>query len=611
MATAFLRRTPHGLLTLALLAVAACAHAPSRPRDSSPPIPVAVAAPAASTAATSSSTPEPFASTAAPDAAAALPDASTAATIGSTPAPLASTAAPDSTVAPVASTAAPDASLVAPGASPAKEPTAAGSPAPAPAVAAADGPTQLAGLAPNQYGDLFDRMRAGFKLEDGAGQRAVDQQLRWYASNPDYLQRAFGRADLYLYQIVTELERRGMPLELALLPVVESAFEPYAYSRARASGLWQFIPGTGSRFGLKQDWWYDGRRDIVESTRAALDYLQHLHDEFDGDWLLAVAAYNCGEAMVERAVDMNRAAHRPVNFWELWLPGETRAYVPKLLAMKRLVRDPETYGLEFSPIPNSPYFARVATHGQVNLKLAAEIAGISPEELYELNPAFHRWATDPAGPHYLLLPLDAADVFSENLEQLSPDQRLGVAHYSVRRGDSVASVARTFHTSVNVIRELNDLTGGLSVGDDLRVPSAVTELPAKVMLAAARVDGHGRSLRRAHVQVVRRGESLWTIARRNGMNVNTLASLNGMHPGDKLRAGQHIRLTSGSSGGSGRSGGHHRRLFYTVREGDTVTQIARLFQCSVPQLLAWNGLHSGSRLHAGQKLRIRLHTRHS
>lgn len=500
-----------------------------------------------------------------------------------------------------ASAAAPDTSAAMP------ETTPAASSAPAPALA---GPTQLVGLAPEQYGDLFDRMRAGFKLEDGEDRRAVDQQLRWYASNPDYLQRAFGRADLYLYQIVTELERRGMPLELALLPVVESAFEPYAYSRARASGLWQFIPGTGSRFGLKQDWWYDGRRDIVESTRAALDYLQHLHDEFDGDWLLAVAAYNCGEAMVERAVDMNRAAHRPVTFWELWLPGETRAYVPKLLAMKRLVRDPEVYGLEFSPIPNSPYFTRVATRSQLNLKLAAEIAGISPEELYELNPAFHRWATDPAGPDYLLLPVDAADVFAENLEQLSADQRLGVTHYSVRRGDSIASVARKFHTSVNVIRELNDLpSGGLAVGDDLRVPSAVPELPAKVMLAAARVDGRGRSVRRAHVQVVRRGESLWTIARRNGMNVNTLASLNGMHAGDALRAGQRIRLTSGSSGGSGRAGSH-RRMFYTVREGDTVTQIARLFQCSVPQLLAWNGLSSGSRLHAGQKLRIRLHTRH-
>jgi membrane-bound lytic murein transglycosylase D len=522
------------------------------------------------------------------------------------PAPIAPTDLPDA----VSAAAAPQAAM--PEQAAAVDASVSGLPsAPASAAAAAEQPTQVAGLLPAQYGDLFDRMRAGFKLEDGTDQRAVDQQLRWYASNPDYLQRAFGRADLYLYQIVTELERRGMPLELALLPVVESAFEPYAYSRARASGLWQFIPGTGSRFGLKQDWWYDGRRDIVESTRAALDYLQYLHDEFNGDWLLAIAAYNCGEALVERAVSMNRAAGRPVDFWDVWLPGETRAYVPKLLAMKRLVRDPETYGLEFSPIPNLPYFVRVATHGQINLKIAAEIAGVSPEELYELNPAFHRWATDPAGPHYLLLPVDAADVFTENVDQLSADQRLGVAHYAVRRGDSVASVARNFHTSVNVIRELNDLlTGGLTVGDDLRVPSAVPELPAKVMLAAARVDGRGRSLRRAHVQVVRRGDSLWTIARRNGMNVNTLASLNGMHPGDKLRAGQRIRLTSGSSGGSGRAGGH-RRMFYTVREGDTVTQIARLFQCSVPQLLAWNGLSSSSRLHAGQKLRIHLHTRHS
>jgi len=363
-------------------------------------------------------------------------------------------------------------------------------PAAVTAAASTPAPMQLAGLAPAQYADLFDRIRAGFRLEDPADSRAVDRELQWYASNPDYLQRAFGRADLYLYHIVTELERRGMPLELALLPVVESAFEPYAYSRARASGLWQFIPDTGSKYGLKQDWWYDGRRDIVESTRAALDYLASLHAEFDGDWLLAIAAYNCGEAMVERAVEANHAAGRPVSFWELWLPRETRAYVPKLLAMKRLVLDPEGYGLAFSPIPNQPYFVREPTDGQINLKLAAQIAGISPEELYELNPAFHRWATDPGGPYFLLLPVDAADVFGQNITQLSADQRLGVAHYSVKRGDSVASVARQFDTTVSVIRELNDMpTRGLSVGDDLRIPSAVTDLPAKVMLAAARVDG--------------------------------------------------------------------------------------------------------------------------
>jgi membrane-bound lytic murein transglycosylase D len=488
--------------------------------------------------------------------------------------------------------------------------------APEPSAAAADPaaltapagtPTQVAGLTPTQYGDLFDRMRAGFKLDDGLNHRAVDDQLRWYASNPEYLQRAFGRADLYLYYIVAELERRNMPLEIALLPVVESAFEPYAYSPASAAGLWQFIPGTGSRFGLKQDWWYDGRRDIVESTRAALDYLQYLHDEFNGDWLLAIAAYNCGEAMVERAAAANRAAGRSVDFWSLWLPGETRAYVPKLLAMKRLVSDPETYGIAFSPIPNQPYFARVPTDGQINMKLAAEIAGISPEELYELNPAFHRFATDPSGPFFLLLPVEAADVFSENVVQLTEEQRLGLTRYTVRRGDSVVSVAKRFNTTASVIREMNGLPQGpLTVGEDVRVPSAVTDLPAKVMLAAAQVDGgHGRARTRAHVQVVRRGDSLWTIARRHGMSVDTLALMNGMHPDDALRAGQRIKLSQGSSAPH-----KVRHMTYTVREGDTVAQIARLFQCSVPQLLAWNGLSSKSHIHTGQKLHIHLGTRH-
>jgi membrane-bound lytic murein transglycosylase D len=573
LATAVFKTTPNALLALTLTALAACAHAPQRAQPATPPVvssalgtfPIAVSGldPSAATAPAA-------AATAAPAIATPLPSA-----------------------APVTDAAA-------------SEPVAAAPDAAAPPVP--EGPTQVAGLTPAQYGDLFDRMRTGFRLEDGADRHAVDQQLHWYASNPEYLQRAFSRADHYLYYIVAELERRGMPLELALLPVVESAFEPYAYSRASASGLWQFIPGTGSKYNLKQDWWYDGRRDIVESTRAALDYLQALHDEFDGDWLLAIAAYNCGEALVERAVEMNRAAGRPITFWELWLPRETRAYVPKLLAMKRLVSDPEAYGLAFSPIPNQPYFAQVPTHGQINLKLAAEIAGVTPEEIYELNPAFHRWATDPTGPHFLLVPVDAADVFVENVTQLSADQRLGATHYVVRRGDSIATVARQFHTTVNVIRELNDMpVGGISVGDDLIVPGAVPELPAKVMLAAARVDGHGRGhLGRAHVQVVRRGDSLSSIARRNGLNVNTLAVLNGMQPGDPLRAGQRIKLSSGSTSHAVR----RRHVEYTVREGDTVSLIARLFQCSVPQLLAWNGLGAHPHLHAGQKLRIHLATRH-
>jgi membrane-bound lytic murein transglycosylase D len=479
-----------------------------------------------------------------------------------------------------------------------------------------DEPTQVAGLTPSQYSDLFDRMRAGFKLEDHPEEAGIDQQLDWFASNPDYLQRAFGRSELYLYHIVTQLEARGMPLEIALLPVVESAFEPYAYSRARASGLWQFIPETGSRYGMKQDWWYDGRRDIVEATRGALDYLQALHDEFNGDWLLAIAAYNCGEMAVERAVEYNRAAGKPIDFWSLRLPAETRAYVPKLLAMKRLVSDPETYGLSISAIPNQPYFVRVETKGQINLKLAAEIAGVTPEELYELNPAFHRWATDPAGPHFLLLPVDAAQVFSENITELTEEQRMGLTHYTVRQGDSVVSVAHHFDTTVNVIRDLNGLPEGrLTVGTDLRIPSstAVT-LPAAVVLAAARVDGkvrENRRERRVRIQTVHAGETLWTIARRHGVNVNTLASMNGMHPGDSLRAGQKIRFSSSNTAphASAASASFGRRVVYIVRAGDTLRQIAKLFQVSVSQILGWNGMASEPHIQKGQKLTIRVASR--
>src|ERR1700728_3270182 len=593
---AAIRSTCQTPLALTFLALAACAHAPVQPDGA--PLEQVVRAAEPAPAAPAAAVPSPAGETPVVTPAVQTTVGAPAQTTAEPPTPPAVTAGAQSGAS-----------------SPPTEPEAASSLASAPAgvtpPATTEATAAAGGVNPAQFADLFDRMRAGFRLEDG-DQRDVDEQLRWFVANPDYLQRAFGRADLYLYQIVTELEARGMPLELALLPVVESAFEPYAYSRASAAGLWQFISDTGSRFGLKQDWWYDGRRDIVESTRAALAYLQALHDEFGGDWLLAIAAYNCGEKLIERSVAVNRAAGRPIDFWHLWLPRETRAYVPKLLAMKRLVQDPQAFGLEISPIPNQPYFTRVPTEGQINLKVAAEIAGISPEELYELNPAFHRWATDPAGPYFLLLPVDVAGTFNSNLPQLTPGQRLAITTYTVRHGDSVVSVARQFNTTASVIRELNNLPAGpLTVGDDLSVPGAVQELPAKVMLAAARVDGRDRWARRPHVQIVRRGDSLWAIARRHGMNVNTLALLNGLHPGDPLRAGQHIRVAGGGEPGGAHSAARARRVVYTVRSGDTVAQIAQLFQCSVPQLLAWNGLSSRAHIHAGQKLRIHVVTRHS
>jgi membrane-bound lytic murein transglycosylase D len=469
-----------------------------------------------------------------------------------------------------------------------------------------DSSPTLAGLTPEQYPDVFDRIRAGFKLED-IDSRQIDVQLAFYANNPQYLERVFGRAGLYLHHIVKEVEARGMPLELALLPVVESAFEPYARSWATANGLWQFMPGTGERFGLKQDWWYDGRRDVIASTRAALDYLQYMHDEFFDDWLLAIAAYNCGEFRVQREVNANRAKGLPVDFFSLHLPAETRAYVPKLMAMRRLVANPEDFGLAFSPIPNEPYFARVETGGQLDLSLAAELAGITLDEVYELNPGFHRWATDPAGPHFLLLPRDTADAFRRNLELLSPNERVRVSLHTVKKGESVASIAKRYKTQAIVLRDMNTLDNSpLVVGSELRVPSAVFNLPPKVMLAAARVDGRSnRSGRRPAVHVVRSGDSLWRIAKRHRMDVATLARLNGMGPGDTLRAGQKLVLnTRAPSSNRSASSGSSRAVSYKVRSGDSLSRIAKVFGVTVSDLVNWNGISTHTTLRPGQKLTV-------
>lgn len=456
---------------------------------------------------------------------------------------------------------------------------------------------------PESLPDVLERIRAGFQLED-VDQKAVDQQVAWYVNHPEYLERTFTRGGMYLYYIATQLEERDMPLELALLPVVESAFEPFGYSRARASGLWQFIPATGKQFGLKQNWWYDGRRDVVESTRAALDYLQFLHEEFNGDWLLAIAAYNSGEVNVHRAIKRNLALKKPTDFWHLKLPRETKAYVPKLLAMSRLVRDPQALGIEFSPMPNEPYFAQVETGAQIDLKLAAELAGITADEMTNLNPAFHRWATDPEGPHRLLVPVDSSEVFRESLAMVPVEERVRLVAHEVGSGDTLATIARTYGVSVAVIKEINGISGTrLRPGQDLLIPANGGELHPKVAMAAARVDGRRPPVNRnSSVHVVRRGDSLWTISRAYGVNMKTLASLNGMQPGEVLSIGRKVKLRGSSSASAPVTVGDGERTTYTVRRGDTLSHIARRFSVSVAELLNWNGLSKHDQLMPGQRI---------
>ena len=456
------------------------------------------------------------------------------------------------------------------------------------------------------YDDLFDRMRAGFALDE-VQEPAIDQQLAWFEHNPDYLERVFQRGQRYLYHVVTEVEARGMPLEFALLPVVESAYEPFAYSTSRAAGMWQFIPGTGARFGLKQNWWYDGRRDVIESTRASLDYLQALHDQFDGDWLLAIAAYNVGENTVQRELDYNRAHGKPTDFWHLKLPAETRAYVPKLLALKRLMAEPERYGLEFAVIPNEPYFAVIDTTSQIDLKIAAQLAGTAYDELVALNPGYNRWATDPDGPHRMLVPIDNADGFETALKSLSPEDRVRYSIHEVTRRDTLATIARQYGTSAAVISKINDLKGGkVTAGETLKIPEISGQLPDKVLLAASRVDRPQSDLggrrQRQIVYRVRAGETLSSIARRHGMPVSTLARLNNMGTADTLVKGQRLVIKASARRYRDEGAGTGRRVLYTVRRGDTVYSISRQFQVTVPQLKTWNGLNQNHQIRAGQRL---------
>jgi membrane-bound lytic murein transglycosylase D len=471
----------------------------------------------------------------------------------------------------------------------------------------ADMPKEWQNLGDDGYDDLFDRMRSGFTLDE-VQENAVDQQLAFYVNNPDYLNRVFARSQRYLYHIVSEVEARGMPLEFALLPVVESAYEPFAYSPSRAAGLWQFIPETGRRFGLKQDWWYDGRRDVVESTRAALDYLEIIHDQLNGDWLLAIAAYNSGEFGVMRAVDRNKRLGLPTDFWHLKLPAETRAYVPKLLAMKRIMADPEKYGLHFEPIPNEPYFAVIDTGSQIDLKVAANLAGITFEELANLNPGYNRWATDPDGPHRLLVPLDNADALEAAMKQLPDEKRVRFVNRDVRKREKLIAIAAEFGTSVAVIAKLNNLKGNrVTPGQTLRIPQDSNVLPVKVANAAARVDRpvlamsrHGHTRHGTHR--VRGGDSLWSIARRNGMDVATLASLNGLAPNAPLMRGQRLIIRASARQYRGEVRSKNRRVTYRVRRGDTVSGIARRFQVSIQQIKNWNGINRTHQIRAGQRL---------
>jgi len=465
--------------------------------------------------------------------------------------------------------------------------------------------------------DMWERIRVGMTLpnHDHPGVRT---DLEWYASHQGYLDRVVTRAMPYLHLVVEAVEARHLPTEIALLPVVESAFQPFAYSHGRAAGLWQFIPGTGRRFNLKQGWWYDGRRDVAASTEAALNYLEYLRDHFDGDWLLALAAYNSGEGTVKRAVARNKARGKPTDFWSLDLPRETRGYVPKLLAISRLVMDPDTHGASLEPVANEPFLTTVELDSQIDLALAAELAGISLEEIYLYNPGFNRWATDPDGPHNLLLPVERVADFRQRLTAYPPERRVRWERHQVKSGENLLQIAKNYRTTVDLLKSVNNLRGNaIRAGTTLTIPVARQKLASYRLSEEQRLQttqNQPRDGRRVDY-MVKSGDSLWSIARRHDVGVNALARWNGMAPRDPLLPGRKLVIWTEAKGDSVAAGNPagfthpfssstRQRIGYTVRSGDSLAGISQRFRVSVDNLKRWNKLDGTKYLQPGQRLTL-------
>lgn len=460
-------------------------------------------------------------------------------------------------------------------------------------------------LAPN---DIWHRLGGKFTLPREIERPKVQEYIRYFSSNGDYMTRVTQRSQRYIFHITEHLERAGLPLELTLLPIIESAFDPFAHSHANASGLWQFIPVTGRSFGLQQNWWYDGRRDIEASTRAATEYFRYLSTRFEHDWLLVLAAYNAGEGRVRRAIARNRKQGLGTSFWDLQLPRETRSYVPKLLALAEVVARREHYQTPLHEVANAPYYQAVDVGSQIDLAQAAELADIKIEELYLLNPAYNRWATDPNGQHQLLLPVTKHEKFVAELSKLPIDQRVSWQRYNIVRGDSLSTIAQRYKISVQAIREANKLPSNtIRAGQNLLIPSA--SKPAAQYAYA--IDQRIKSRRtpttgKKHTYTVRPGDTLWDIARDLNVQVQQLARWNNMATNDTLRSGKQLVTYASSNNNNSQptSNTTSRKLTYRVRGGDSLYRIARKFSLTINDILRWNKISTQRYLQPGQQLTL-------
>jgi membrane-bound lytic murein transglycosylase D len=441
-----------------------------------------------------------------------------------------------------------------------------------------------------RYADLWARIRAGFAMPP-LETPLVEEKTRFYLRKPENLQRMFARGAPYLYYIVEEIEKRGLPTELALLPFVESAMNPAALSPAKASGLWQFIPSTGRTYNLSQDWWVDNRRDVVESTQAALEYLQKIYAIQGNDWFLALASYNWGEGAVARAVQKNRTRGKPADYLSLDMPAETRHYVPKLMALREIVMQADQLGFALPRVPNTPYFVTIEKTRPIDLKLAAQFAGLSVEEFVALNPAHNRPVIAASRNNEIKLPADRIDAFLEAVERHGEANRPFVTWqpHTLQPGESVESLAHKAGLSAAELRHANGLagTGRLLPGTRILVPHENAAIDETLLEGFTAPRLYEQVNAPAAYHVVGRHETLQSIAQRYGLNAATLAAWNGLHPDPRSDARSGAKSAAKSAARSGVQPG--TRLIVRPPTSQTLLtneQGNRQVIASAPQLIA-------------------------
>ncbi len=434
---------------------------------------------------------------------------------------------------------------------------------------------------------------------------SIRSHKQWYLKNKSYIHRVSKRAEPYLYDIVTELKKHNIPLEIALIPIIESAYDPFAYSHGRASGLWQFIPGTGNRFGLKRNRWYDGRRDIYLSTRAAINYFKYLEKLFKGNWLHAIAAYNAGEGTLLRAIKRNRKRNKPTDFWSLSLPKETTHYIPKLLALADLLKNKHIYHLDWHPVSNKPYFARVSVDSQIDLILAAQFAEIDMDTFYRLNPAFNQWATEPNKKSFFLIPKDNVKVFNTKLQKTPKNKRIAFKYYTIKSGDSLSTIAKKYNTSTKNLMLVNELSShNIRVGKSLLIPVASSQPEAYKESLRQRILKKQNRKRRGTQQFiyVKPGDSFWSLSNEYKVSVRELAQWNHMAPGDPLHIGKKLVVWRNKKSNKRNTINKTRKIHYRVKKGDSLAKIANKFRVSIKEIIRWNKINPSKYLQPKQKL---------